>query len=100
MDERVARHHTSPDPGADREVTERVEADCRAPTLLAERRGVYVGVEGDRHPERATKRAGDVGVRPAGLGRRRDPTALQVDRPERANPDRLDLVRGEELDCG
>ena len=83
------------DTGADRDVAESVEPPCCSPAMLAERGGVDVGVEGDRHREAAADLLADVGVRPAGFrrrsdvapGRRRRPS---VDGAERADPDRGD----------
>jgi len=77
-----ARHHATADPGADRDVTERVESHRGAPTLLAERRRVDVGVERDGHVERTLERGDDIGVRPARLGRGGDAAQAEVERPE------------------
>ena len=59
MDEAVqelaADHPAAADPGADREVAEGVEPLGGAPAVLAERGGVDVGVERDRHAEPAAR---------------------------------------------
>jgi hypothetical protein len=58
--------------------------------VLAERRRVHVRVERHRDTEACREWPGDVGVRPSGLGRRRDPARFQVDRAEATDPERLD----------
>ena len=90
VDELSARDHSAADAGADRDVDERVEASGRAEAVLAERRRVHVRVERHRDAEARPEWLRDVGVRPSGLGRCRDPARFQVDRAEATDPERLD----------
>jgi hypothetical protein len=53
----LAVHHApAADPGADGDVAERLEPGACAPAVLAERGCVDIGVEGERHAERAGER--------------------------------------------
>ena len=88
-------HRAAADPGPERQVDEGLEAPCRPPATLRQRRGVDVRVEADRDAEGRRERADQRRIRPARLGRRRDRSVLgvarpQLDRPERADPDRVE----------
>ena len=70
-----------------------VEALRRAPAPFGERRAVHVGVESHGHAEAAAESLRDVGVAPAGLGRRGDESVggrarAQIDRTERGDAER------------
>ena len=93
VDEPSARHHPRADAGADGDVDEVVETCRRPPPLLAQRRGVHVGVEGDgKSRESAAHCSEDIGISPTRLGRRSDEPVcgrrgIKVHRAERADAD-------------
>ena len=81
------------DAGAHRDIGEVVEAPGGAPAPFGERRAVHVGVETHGPPKRRAEPLRDIGVAPAGLGRRRNETVsgrarAQIDRTERGDAQR------------
>ena len=97
-----------PMPGANRQIDEGVESLGGAPAPLAQRRGVHIGIEADRHFERRLDRPHDIHVGPARLRRRRDEAervgaGVQINRTERGDADGRQLPearlgRPEEVD--
>jgi hypothetical protein len=65
---RAVHEDAASDAGADGHVAADVQPPRGAPAELAERSRVHVGVEDERDAEAAADLAGDVRVRPAGLG--------------------------------
>ena len=94
VDEPAAGDHAGADPGADRDVGERVEPLRRAEAVLADRRRVHVRVERDRHAQPLAKRPGNLRAGPPRLRRRRDPARREVDRPKAADPERRHRALG------
>ena len=94
VDERAVDHRAAADARTDGDVTEGVDVLRGAPPVLSERGGVHVGVEGDGHAEAPPELAGEIRVRPAGLGRGR-----HVSPRRRARPD-VDGAEGTDADRG
>ena len=97
VDQAPFHHSAAANSGTHGDVDESGDSLGCAPSMLAERRRVDVGVEGDREFESAADRTGQIHVPPAGLGCRGNETevrrrGVQVDWSERGNADRGERI--------
>ena len=87
------------DARADGEIKKVGQVLRRAPAGLAQRGRVHVGVKTNRHAQRIAHRARQIVILPAGLRRggdiaERKRGAVQIDRPKRTDPHRLQFAAG------
>ena len=74
VQEPAVRHPPGPDPRADGDIGEGVETDRSSPAVLAERRRVDVGVDGNGNVQALSESRSDIRLGPTWLWSRRDLT--------------------------